>query len=64
MPGDPKECREQAKRCWALAVETTNPVIKASLVDIAQRWARLAVDQQSTNELLEEWDHKPTRLTG
>ena len=39
MPGDPKRCREHAKRCWALASEVTNPVLKESLLDAAQRWA-------------------------
>jgi hypothetical protein len=24
MPGDPNECREHAKRCWALVAEITN----------------------------------------
>ena len=33
MPGDPKECREHAKRCWELASETTNPALKESLVE-------------------------------
>jgi hypothetical protein len=42
MPGDPKECRERAKRCWALAAEARNPVLKESLVDLAQGWTVLA----------------------
>jgi hypothetical protein len=37
MPGDPKQCREHAKRCWALASEITNPILKESLTDAAQR---------------------------
>jgi len=37
MPGGPKECREHAKRCWALASEVTNPALKESLVETAQR---------------------------
>ena len=44
MPGDPKQCREHAKRCWALASEITNPVLKESLTDAAQRWALLATE--------------------
>ena len=55
MPGDPKECREHAKRCWALASETNNPTLKESLLDLAQRWASLASDLQTTRELLEKW---------
>jgi len=55
MPGDPKECREHAKRCWALASEVTNPALKESLVESAQRWSRLATDLEATHILLEEW---------
>ena len=55
MPGDPKECREHAKRCWALASEVTNPALKESLVDTAQRWPRLATDLEAMHILLEQW---------
>ena len=46
MPGDPKECREHAKRCLQLADETTNPALKDSLLDISRHWMRLAADLQ------------------
>ena len=36
MPGDPDECRERSKRCWALATQTKNPVLQSSLVDLAE----------------------------
>jgi hypothetical protein len=52
MPGDPKRCREHAKRCWALAWQTTNPVLKESLTDAAQRWAVLAVELETIHSLL------------
>jgi hypothetical protein len=55
MPGDPKECREHAKRCWELASEATNPVLKESLIDLAQRWARLASDLEVTKRMLDAW---------
>ena len=55
MPGDPNECREHAKRCWALASETKNPELRDSLTDLAQRWARLATDLEVTLKLLEQW---------
>ena len=44
MATDPKECREQAKRCLKLAAETNDPVLKTSLTDAAHRWERLAAD--------------------
>ena len=43
MSDDPKECREHAKRCRALATMTANPVLKESLREAAQRWRRLAL---------------------
>jgi hypothetical protein len=55
MPGEPNECREHAKRCWVLAAKTKNPVLKASLVDLAQNWARLATDLEATSALLGRW---------
>ena len=55
MPGDPKHCREQAKRCLRLAHEATNPALKDSLADIAQKWMRLAKDLEATKRLLEAW---------
>jgi hypothetical protein len=62
MPGDAKQCREHAKRCWALATEATNPALRESLVDLAQRWARLAADLEQTRKLLEEWGHSSENL--
>jgi hypothetical protein len=64
MPGDPEECRAHARRCWALACEATNPVVKDSLTDIAQRWARLARELEATHRLLKAMDETPDKLTG
>jgi hypothetical protein len=47
MAADPKECREQAKRCLKLAAETNDPVLKNSLTETAHRWERLAADLDS-----------------
>jgi hypothetical protein len=55
MPGDPKECREHAKRCLKIAQEATNRTLKASLEEIAQQWLRLAADLEATKPLLEAW---------
>ena len=52
MPGNPEECRAHARRCWALAAEVTNPVLKESLTDLAQRWAKVAADLEVTRQLL------------
>ena len=60
MPGNPKECREHAKRCWALAGEAKNPEIKNSLVEIAQRWTALAADLEATHKLLKAFEDTST----
>jgi hypothetical protein len=64
MPGNPKECREHAKRCWALATETKNPALKESLVEIAQKWARLATELEATRALLADWAPEKPKKAG
>ena len=64
MPGDPEECRQHAKRCWALAGEAKNPEIKSSLVEIAQRWTALAADLEATHKLLKALGDAPDKKTG
>jgi len=55
MPGDPKECRERAKGLWALASEGTNPALKESLLETAQRWSHLATDLETMYVLQDQW---------
>jgi hypothetical protein len=55
MPGDPKECRDHAQRCWALAAQAAQPELKHHFTDLAQRWARLAADLEATEDLLTEF---------
>jgi hypothetical protein len=43
MPSDPEYLREHARRCWRLAGQVSNPVLKKSLVRVAQRSVRLAL---------------------
>jgi hypothetical protein len=52
MAADPKECREQAKRCLKLAAETNDPVLRESLTDTAHRWERLAADLEADVSLV------------
>ena len=54
MPGDPKECREHAKRCLELASETSNIRLKESLTELAHRWLAIATDLEATHTLLAE----------
>ena len=61
MPGDPEECRQHAKRCWALAGEAKNPELKKSLIEIAHRWTVLAADLEATHKLLTMWGDPPDK---
>ena len=40
MPGDPKEFRENATRCLAMAAEAPKSHLRESLVETAHRWLR------------------------
>ena len=53
MPGDPKEFRENATRCLAMAADAPNPDLREILVETAQRWLRLATEIEADNSLLE-----------
>jgi hypothetical protein len=57
VPGDPKECRSNAKRCFELAKEVNNPVLQDSFCAIAHQWMRLASDLEATHRLLKDWGH-------
>ena len=62
MSADPKECREQAKRCLRLAAEANDHVLRDSLTDTAHRWERLAAELQSDNDNLARQNQRETRL--
>jgi hypothetical protein len=64
MPGDPNDCREHAKRCWALAGDAKNPELKHSLIEIAHHWTVLAADLEATHKLLEQWGVAPDKKAG
>ena len=49
---DPKEYRWQAKRCLKLAANTNDTVLKANLIEAAQRWKRLAADLEANATLV------------
>ena len=53
MPGDPKEFRENATRCLAMAADTPDPDLRENLVETAQRWLRLAIEIEATDSFPE-----------
>jgi hypothetical protein len=44
------ECRRNARGCLKQAAEATDPMIKESLSETAQGWARLAADLANIND--------------
>ena len=53
MPGDPKQCREHAKRCLEIAATSPSIVTKAKFEELARTWARLAMDLEHAQRLVE-----------
>ena len=55
MPGNPKECRENAKHCLQLAFAARTQVGRERFEGLAQRWMALANDYEAANFLLANW---------
>ena len=64
MPGDPKECREQANQCLELASKAPSPLSKARFEELAQTWLRLARNLEHARALLKNWGDPTFRKTG
>jgi hypothetical protein len=62
MPGDPKQCREHAKRCLEIAATSQSAIAKAKFEELARTWAALATDLEFAKGLLEMWsDDEPKK---
>ena len=61
MPGNPTECREQAKRCLQLAAEASSHLAKEHFKALAQSWMHLASDIELTNEIVTQWPKTDSR---
>ena len=55
MPGDPKECRENAKCCLDIANSAPSLMGKLRFEGLAHSWLRLAEDLEHASVLLEHW---------
>jgi hypothetical protein len=53
MPGDPRECRQQAQDCLRLAEEATSDPARQDYIALADTWTELANVFESDNALLE-----------
>ena len=58
MPGDPKECREHAKRCLQLASGSPSPLAKARFQELAETWMRLATGLEQAKVLVDHWNEE------
>ena len=59
MPGDPKECRENAKLCLEFAQTARTEVDRKRFEAFAQKWLVLATDLEAAKVLLEKWGCGP-----
>ena len=56
MPGDPKECREHARRCAELASVATTPETREQFISLQQSWMRLAADLENAQAFIATLD--------
>ena len=62
MPGNPKECRENAKQCLQLASAARTQAGRERFEGLAQRWMALANDYEAANLLLANWRFRPRTM--
>jgi len=53
MPGNPYQCRLNAKRCLKLAEHAKRPEMRQTFTALAERWTRLAAELESDQTLLQ-----------
>ena len=64
MPGDPKECREHARRCAELAKAATTPEARQQFLSLQMSWIRLAADLDNAKAFIDamnEMDEDPPK---
>jgi hypothetical protein len=52
MPGDPRECRQQAQECLRLAQDATSNPARQDYIALAHTWTQLANMFESDDALL------------
>jgi hypothetical protein len=53
MPGDPRECRQNARCCLELAAAASTPIVRDNFLSLAQTWTRLARELEASKRFLE-----------
>jgi hypothetical protein len=65
MSGDHNKCRDHAEHCRQLAAATDNPLLKQSFIELAQKWAALARNNEGAVSILKQRNVEPRdRRTG
>ncbi len=53
MPGDPKQCREQARCCLPHVATAASPMVRDNFLSLAESWSRLARELEASKRFLE-----------
>ena len=61
MPGNPQECRDNAKRCLELAQASSMQTGKERFAELALTWLALARDYEATNLLIADFGASPAQ---
>ena len=61
MPGDPKECRQQALACIRLAQTSASPQARDRFASLAWTWIRLADDLERNLTVLDGFGDETDR---
>jgi len=56
MPGDPKECRQHARRCAEFASAATTAEAREQFLSLQQSWMRLAADLENAKAFIAAMD--------
>jgi len=56
MPGDPRACREHARRCAELAVFAATPEEREHMLSLKTAWTRFAAELESAEAFLGTMD--------
>ena len=56
MPGDPRACREHARRCAELAALVATPEERGHFLSLERTWIRFAAELESADAFLKTMD--------
>ena len=63
MPGDPKACREHARRCAELAALVATPEEREHFLSLEKAWIRSAAELESAEAFLNAMDEIDPKQT-